>query len=60
MAVSKPADIIPAAVMAELQTAADRAGKGIRDPEIMRRSCERMDRIREDNRKKFGGAVTAG
>jgi hypothetical protein len=40
--------------MAELEEAARRAASGIRDPEAMRRACERMDRIREENRKKFG------
>ena len=33
--------------MAELQAAADRAAKGIRDPETMLKACERMDRLRE-------------
>ena len=33
-----------------------KTAKAIRDPETMRRSCERMDRIREENRKKFGAA----
>jgi len=56
MAATKSTGSIPPDVMAELQKAADRAAKAIRDPEIMRRSCERMDRIREENRKKFGAA----
>jgi hypothetical protein len=45
---------IPAAVLADLQEAADRAVLGVRDVEAMRRACERMDRIREDNRMRFG------
>ena len=35
---------IPPELMAELQEAVDRAIKGIRDPEIMRKACEEMDR----------------
>ncbi len=46
--------ILPADVMKELQEAADRAAKGIRDPEIMRKSRERMDRLREEIRRKHG------
>ncbi len=41
-------------VMAELQEAADNAAKGIRDPESMRQACERMDRRREEIRRKHG------
>ena len=41
-------------VMAELQEAAERAAKGIRDPETMRLACERMDRMREENACKHG------
>ena len=45
---------IPAEVMAALQTAVDKAAKGIRDPEAMRKACERMDRTREVIRKRCG------
>jgi hypothetical protein len=45
---------IPPEVMAELQAAVDKAAKGIRDPEAMRKACERMDRTREDIRKRCG------
>ena len=41
-------------VMAELQQAAALAAKGVRDPEAMRLAAERMDRLREENRKQFG------
>jgi hypothetical protein len=34
-------------IMAELQAAIERAMKGIRDPEAMRKACERMDRTLE-------------
>ncbi|HVC95524.1 MAG TPA: hypothetical protein VND64_17650 [Pirellulales bacterium] len=46
--------LVPAELMAELQEAADRAAKGIRDPEAMSRTCERMDRIREEIFRKYG------
>jgi hypothetical protein len=35
-------------IMAELQSAVERAMQGIRDPESMRAACERMDRTREE------------
>jgi hypothetical protein len=38
---------ISADVMARLQEAADKAARGVRDPDEMRRACERMDRLRE-------------
>jgi hypothetical protein len=40
--------------MAELQEAARRAAAGARDPEAMRRACTRMDRLREEIRRKYG------
>jgi hypothetical protein len=40
--------------MAELEEAARQALSGIRDPEAMRRACERMDRRREEIRQKHG------
>jgi hypothetical protein len=45
---------IPPDLMAELRQAARRAAQGVRDPEAMRLAAERMDRIREENRKKYG------
>lgn len=48
------ADQITPELMAQLQEAADRAAKGIRDPEIMRQACESMDRQREEIRRKHG------
>jgi hypothetical protein len=41
-------------VMADLQAAADRAAEGIRDPEIMRKAAESMDRIRAEIAKRHG------
>ncbi len=46
--------VIPPEVLAELQEAADNAAKGIRDPEAARLARERMDRMREEIRKKHG------
>ena len=47
-------DEIPPEVMAELRQAAERAAAGVRDPETMRRACERMDRLREEIRRMHG------
>jgi hypothetical protein len=41
-------------LMSELQLAADRAAKGIRDPEATRQACERMNRINEQIRQRHG------
>jgi len=49
-----PNEPIPADLMAELRAATDRAARGVRDPEIMRRAAERMDRMREDLRRRIG------
>ncbi len=45
---------LPPEIMAELQEAANRAAQGIRDPEMVRKSRERMDRRREEIRRKYG------
>jgi hypothetical protein len=47
-------DHISADLMAELQAAAEKAALGIRDPEEMREACARMDRMREDVRRRHG------
>ncbi len=38
----------------ELQAALDRLSGGLRDPQVARASRERMDRLREENRKRLG------
>lgn len=48
------ADHVPPDLMAELQAAAEKAARGIRDPEEMREACERMDRMREEIRRRNG------
>jgi hypothetical protein len=51
---TKPASWIPPDLMAEMEEAVRRAMAGIRDPELMRRACERMDRRSEEIRKRHG------
>lgn len=40
--------------MKELQEAVDRLVRGERDPDAMRRACERMDKMREALRERVG------
>jgi hypothetical protein len=47
--------ILPEA-MAQLRAAAALAASGVRDAEAMRQACERMDRLREENRRKVGNS----
>ncbi len=47
-------NLIPPEVMAELEEAARRAMSGVRDPEAMRRACERMDRMSQEVYEKHG------
>lgn len=54
MATIEHNSLIPPHVMAELQAAANQAAKGIRDPEIMAKACERMDQLREEIRREHG------
>ncbi|GAC1475288.1 MAG: hypothetical protein NVSMB9_27440 [Isosphaeraceae bacterium] len=39
---------------AEMQAAIERAMNGVRDPRRMREACERMDRTREQIRRRIG------
>ncbi len=41
-------------LLAEMQAAAINAMSSTRDPEAMKRACERMDRMREEIKKKHG------
>ncbi|HEY7312504.1 MAG TPA: hypothetical protein VH643_24280 [Gemmataceae bacterium] len=45
---------IPEEVKAQLRETLDDLVKGIRRPDKMKAACERMDRMREENRKLFG------
>jgi hypothetical protein len=54
MNATKTAAAIPSDVDAELQEAIRQAMAGVRDPEEMRKACERMDRMREEVRRREG------
>ncbi|MGH7224921.1 MAG: hypothetical protein ACRELF_16990 [Gemmataceae bacterium] len=45
---------IPEEVKAQLRETLDDLVKGIRRPDKIKAACERMDRMREENRKLFG------
>ena len=45
---------IPEEVKAELRQTLDDLVKGIRRPDKRKAACQRMDRMREDNRRLFG------
>lgn len=50
---------IPEEVKAQLQQTLDDLVKGIRRPDKMKTACERMDQMREENRKLFGDQNSA-
>jgi hypothetical protein len=54
MNTTQAAASIPPDLAAELQEALDDLAKGIRRPEKMQMACDRMDRLREENRQLFG------
>jgi len=41
-------------LLAEMEETARVAMSNVRDPEVMRQACERMDRLREENLERFG------
>jgi hypothetical protein len=45
---------IPEEIKAELRQTLDDLAKGIRRADKMKAACERMDRMREENRRLFG------
>jgi hypothetical protein len=45
---------IPPDLAAAFQEALDDLAKGVRCPEKIQAACERMDRLREENRRLFG------
>jgi len=45
---------IPEEVKAQLRQTLDDLVKGIRRPDKIKAACQRMDRMREENRKLFG------
>jgi hypothetical protein len=54
MKTTETATGIPPEIRIELQQTLADVSKGIRDPEKMKASAERMDRMRERNRQLFG------
>jgi hypothetical protein len=50
----KMAEGIPEDIKTQLRRTLDNLVKGVRDPDKMRVACERMDSMREENRKRFG------
>jgi hypothetical protein len=53
------ANVIPDEIKAQLQQTLDDLVKDIRRPDKLRAACERMDRMREANRKRFGEQSSA-
>jgi hypothetical protein len=51
---TKTAADTPPELAAETREALDDLAKGIRRPEKVPAACERMDRLREENRRFFG------
>jgi hypothetical protein len=49
-----PIPVIPDELRSQLQQTLDDLVKGIRRPDPIKAACERMDRMREENRKLFG------
>ena len=45
---------IPDDLLAEMREEGSGAANGIRDPDDVRKACERMDRMREELRQKVG------
>jgi hypothetical protein len=54
MQAATPVTAIPTELMAELQEACDRLARGERDVEAAKAAAREMDRMREENRKRFG------
>jgi len=50
----KPFSMVPPNLRAEFEEAVRGAMSGQRDPEVMRKACENMDRLREEIRRQFG------
>ena len=50
----KPGGGVPSEIDVELEEALRQALSGVRDPEEMRKACERMDRMREEVFKREG------
>ena len=53
------AAVIPEEVKAQLRHTLEDLARGVRHPDKMKAACERMDRMREENRKLFGEQTIA-
>jgi hypothetical protein len=51
--------IVPGDASADLRLLLEHPTGGIRDPEAAKRARERMDRMREENRRRFGEQAVA-
>lgn len=54
MSTAEVAPTIPAGLKVELQQALEALANGVRDPASARKAAERMDRLREENRRRLG------
>jgi hypothetical protein len=54
MPIAEKPFIIPTEDMAELEKAIENATKRLKDPDAMKRAAERMDRMREEMRRRVG------
>jgi len=54
MNAAETASAVPADLAAEFREAVEDLARGARRPDKMKAACERMDRIREENRRLFG------
>ena len=48
-----------AAIAIEIQEAAENASRRVRDPAVMRKACDDMDRIRNDVKRRLGNVEAA-
>ena len=59
MKTSENQPALPSELKADLQEALENLAQGIRDAQAAQRACERMDRMREENRRLFGEQAIA-
>ena len=53
------APVAPPDLLSELERVVDRLLNGVRDPDAMKKACERMDRMREEMRQRVGEVEVA-
>jgi hypothetical protein len=54
MSTIQSAPLIPPELVAEMQERAERAARGLIDPDARRQAAERMDRMRQEFKRKYG------